>query len=98
MVPADHYILRDPVRLCLTKGKSDPSEMFSGGCVSIDHASGYVSIKHQVAINSTETARAKLTFDRYAKSQGVMIKVYHITDTVVFNDSYFMEDLLKNQK
>ena len=47
MVSADHYILRAPGRLYHTKGKSDQSYMFSGGCVFIDHASGYVSIKHQ---------------------------------------------------
>ena len=29
MVSAEHYILRDPGRLYHTKGKSDPSEMFS---------------------------------------------------------------------
>ena len=44
MVSADHYILRAPGRLYHTKGKSDHSDMFSGGCVFIDHASGYVSI------------------------------------------------------
>ena len=63
MVSADHYILRDPGRLYHTKFKSDPSDMFSGGCVFIDNSSGYVSIKHQVAINATETDKAKLTFD-----------------------------------
>ena len=62
MVYADHYILQYPGRLYHTKGKSDQSDMFSGGCVFIDHASGYVSIKHQVAINATETFNAKLTF------------------------------------
>ena len=47
MVSADHY----------TKGKSDQSEMFSGGYVFIDHVSGYASIKHQVSINATETVK-----------------------------------------
>ena len=75
MVSTDHYILRDPGRLYLTKGKSDTSDMFSGGCVSIDHASGYVSIKHQVAINTAETVKEKLAFEREAQSQGVVIKV-----------------------
>ena len=65
---AAHYILRAPGRLYHTKGKSDQSDMFSGGCVFIDHASGYVIIKHQVAINTTETVMAKLTFEREAKS------------------------------
>ena len=71
--------------------------MFSGGCVFIDHASGYVSIKHQVAINATETVKAKLTFEREAQSQGVVIKGYH-TDNGIFNSSEFMEELLKKQQ
>ena len=71
--------------------------MFSGGCVFIDHASGYVSIKHQVAINATKTVKAKLTFERGAQSQGVVIKGYH-TDNGVFNASEFMEELLKKHQ
>ena len=54
-----------------------------------------MSIKHQVAINATETVKAKLTLEREDKSQGVMIKVYH---TDIFNTSKFMEELLKKQK
>ena len=84
MVSVDHYILRAPGRLYHTKGKSDQSDMFSGGCVFIDHASGYVSIKHQVDINSTENFKAKITFEREVQSQGVMIKGYH-TDIRIFN-------------
>ena len=94
---ADHYISRASGRLYHTKGKSDQSDMFSGGCVFIDHASGYVSIKHQVAINATETVKAKLTFEREAQSQGVVIKGYH-TDNGIFNSSEFMEELLKKQQ
>ena len=55
MVSVEHYIFRAPGRLYHTKGKSDTSDMYSGGCVFIDHISGYVIIKHQVAINATET-------------------------------------------
>ena len=94
MVSADHYISRATGRLYHTKGKSDQSDMFSGGWIFIDHASGYVSIKHQVAINATETVKAKLTFEREAQSQGVLIKGYH-TDNGIFNSSEFMKELLK---
>ena len=62
MVSAYHYISRAPGRLYQKKVKSDISDMFQVGCVFIDHASGYVSIKHQVAINATENVKAKLTF------------------------------------
>ena len=89
MVSEDHYISRAPGRLYHTKGKSDQSDMFSGGCVFIDHASGYVSIKHEVAINVTETVKAKLTFERKAQSQGVVIKGYH-TDNGILDASEFM--------
>ena len=71
--------------------------MFSGGCVFIDYASGYVSIKNQVDINSTETIKAKLTFEREPQIQGVVIKRYH-TDNGIFNSSEFMEELLKKHK
>ena len=87
---ANHYILRAPGRLYHTKGKSYQSAMFSGGCVFIDHASGYVIIKHQVAIKATETVKEKLTFEREAQNQGVVIKGYH-TDNGIFNSSDFME-------
>ena len=62
MVSADHCIFLAPGRICHTKGKSDPSDILSGGCVLIDHASGYMCIKHQVDIKSTENCKAKLTF------------------------------------
>ena len=75
MVSEDHYISRATGRLYHTKGKSDPFDIFSVGCVFIAHASSYVSINHQVDINFTETVRAKNTFDREAQSQVVVIKV-----------------------
>ena len=57
MVSADHYILWDPGRIYHKKGKSYTSDMFSGGRVFIDHASGYMSIKQKLEINSTETVK-----------------------------------------
>ena len=50
MVSADQYISQAPGRIYHTKVKSDPYKMFSGWCAFIDHTSGYVRIKHQVAI------------------------------------------------
>ena len=94
---ADHYISWAPGRLYHIKWKSNQSDMFSGGCVFIDHSGGYVSIKQQVDINATETVKEKLFFERGAQSQGVVIKGYH-TDNGIFNSSEFMEDLLKKQQ
>ena len=93
IVSAYHYISQGPGTIYHTKGKSDPSEMFSGGCVFIVRTSSYVSIKHQVAIKATETVKVKLTFERGAQSHVVVIKRYH-TDNGIFNASDFIEDLL----
>ena len=59
MVSEDQYIPRSLGRLYHTKGKSDQSDMLSGGCVSIDHASGCMRIKHQLTINYTENVKEK---------------------------------------
>ena len=71
--------------------------MFSGGCVFVYHTSGYVIINHKVAINATETVKAKLTFEKKTQSQVVVIKGYH-TDNGIFNASEFMEGLFKKHQ
>ena len=71
--------------------------MFSGGCVSFDHASGFMSIKQQVAMNATEYTKAKITIEREDQSQILFIKEFY-TGNGVFNASDFMGELLKNQK
>ena len=86
MLSTYHYISQATGRLYHTKRKLDPSDMFSGGCVSIDHISGYVIINHQVDMNAAETVKAKLTFERKAQSRGVVIKGYR-TGNGIFNAS-----------
>ena len=71
--------------------------MYSGGCLLIDHSSVYMSIKHQVDINSNETVKANLTFEGEGKSQGLMINVYHTYNGII-NTSNYMEELLNNQQ
>ena len=58
--------------------------MFSGEYIFIENASGYVRIKHKVAINTTETVKAKLKFEREAQSKGVEIMKYY-TNNGIFN-------------
>ena len=59
------------------------------------HANEYLITKHQVAINATETVKAKLTFEREDKCQGVMINEYH---NDISNTSFFLEELFKKQQ
>ena len=55
---------------------------------------------NRLPVRSYEIGRAswaKLTFEREAQSQGVVIKGYH-TDNGIFNSTEFMEELLKKQQ
>ena len=69
VVYTDQYFFQDTVRLYNTKGKSYPSDILSVQCVFIDNSSFYMSIKHQVAINTTENVKSKINFDREAQIQ-----------------------------
>ena len=71
--------------------------MYSGGCLLIDHSSGYMSIKHQVDINANETVKSNLTIEGEGKSQVLMINVYHTYNGII-NTSKYMEELLNNQQ
>ena len=62
MVYADHYVLWDTGRLYHTRFKGSPSDMFSDGCIFVDYSISFMSIKHQVSINTTKTGKAKITF------------------------------------
>ena len=74
MVSEDHYTSWDKGSLYQKKGNSAQSDMFSGGCVFVEHVISFMISKNQVAINNTETVKDKITFEREAKIQGVAIK------------------------
>ena len=58
--------------------------MLSYECVFVEHTSGCTRINNQVDINNNETIKAKITFEREAQINGVVIKGYH-TNNGVFN-------------
>ena len=63
--------------------------MFLGLCVFFDHAICFVIKDNQVDINSTETVKEKITFERESQSNLVVMKgnQNHI---ILFNASEFM--------
>jgi hypothetical protein len=68
------------------------SEMFKGGCIFIDHASGFVHIEHQIGFSAIETIRAKQSFEQLALSFGVVVESY-LTDSGTFKASLFVQHL-----
>ena len=64
--------------------------MLSGGFVLVEYSSGFISTKHQIDINSSETVKEKLTFESETQIKGVIIKRFQ-NDNGVLNVSYFIE-------
>jgi len=97
-ISVDHYQSAVPGRPYSSRGSTDTKNMYHGGAIFVDHASGYLSVKHQVSLSAADTIKAKLKFEREASESGVIIQGYH-TDNGTFNAKEFMEALTAaNQK
>jgi len=46
-----------------SRGSKKIDEMYKGGTIFVDHASGLVHVAHQLTFTADETAQAKLAFE-----------------------------------
>ncbi len=96
-VSADHYQSAIPGRLYTSREGAKASDMYCGGCIFVDHSSGYIKTEHQVSLSAIDTVKGKLKYERHLAELGVRVKNYH-TDNGVFTSSYFMQCLLDKQQ
>lgn len=95
-VSVDHY--ESPAgRLYSSRGKSQGGDMFNGGMIFVDHATGYVDCRHQVSLNAIDTIKSKISFEREAFHDGVKIQAYH-SDNGIFTSKAFMEELIRTNQ
>ena len=81
-VSVDHFESRIKGRTFNSFGRST-SEHFVGGCVFVDHMSGYLQVEHQLGLSSTETIRAKQAYEKHCLDHGIMVDTY-LADNGVF--------------
>jgi hypothetical protein len=60
--------------------------------IFVDHASDLSYAYHQTSMNSEETLKSKLAFEKFAASHGVNIKHYH-ADNGRFKDKLFSKSI-----
>jgi hypothetical protein len=75
-VSSDHFICKAKGCLFTSAGKSLRQDMFSGGCLFIDHASSFVHVEFQVHLNTAESLEAKDKFERMCRDVGVVPQAY----------------------
>ena len=98
-ISVDHFIIRTPGRLIEGNGQKKISgDMYSGGCIFVDHASGYIHIILQAHMNTHETLAAKISFEEMCTQHGVVPLKYLTDNGTAFLSEEFVESLKEFQQ
>ena len=95
-VSVDHFESRLLGRTFDSYGKPS-SNQYKGGCIFVDHGSGYVHVEHQLGFSAVETIRAKQNFEKKAIDHGVIIQSY-LTDSGAFKANAFVDHIRNNSQ
>ena len=90
-VSVDHFESRLLGRTFDSYGKTS-SDQYKGGCIFVDHGSGYLHVEHQLGFSAIETIRAKQNFEKLALEHGVIIQNY-LTDSGAFKANAFVDHI-----
>jgi hypothetical protein len=75
-VSVDHFHSKPYGRRLNTYGKEADDKKYTGGCIFVDHSSGYVHVELQSHLNSHETLKAKEQFEAMCSTTGIVIQEY----------------------
>jgi hypothetical protein len=96
-VSVDHFESRLKGRTYTSFGRTT-SDQYVGGCIFVDHMSGYMHVEPQLGFSSSETVRAKQSFEKFALDNGVIVEEY-MADNGVFKANAFVKHIQDhNQK
>jgi hypothetical protein len=97
-VSVDHFTCSTKGRLYTSAGKTKDSEMYDGGCIFVDHSSGYVHVEFQTTIDTHETLKAKQQFELICRDYGVVPQQYQSDNGKPFKSQGFTESLSTFQR
>ena len=86
----DHFKVTNHGRLYTSRGKTHPDMMYSGGCIFVDHATGFAHIEHMISFTAMETIQAKRKFEKKMLDMGVLVQSYQ-SDNGIFASADFMD-------
>jgi len=91
-VSVDHFYATHKGRLYESYGRTKEDKMYMGGCIFVDHASGYIHVEHQVGLNTHETLKAKRAYESECYEMGVGVQNYQ-SDNGTFASKEYENDL-----
>ena len=92
-VSVDHFINSTKGRLFSSAGKTIDSELYVGGCLFNDHASGFVHVEFQTHLTTHETLMSKENFELMCRDHGVIPQSYLSDNAKCFTSKDFAERL-----
>ena len=87
-VSVDHFESRLKGRTYTSYGKTT-SDQYIGGCIFVDHMSGYIHVGHQLGFSGSETIRVVQEYEKLAFDHGVVVDQYK-ADNGVFKARKFV--------
>ena len=95
-VSVDHFESRLLGRTFDSYGKAS-SATNKGGCIFVDHCSGFLHVEHQLGFSAVETVRAKQAFEQLAMHHDVVIESY-LTDSGAFKAKVFVNHIRSHEQ
>ena len=89
----DHFICSTKGRLFTSCGKTKDSNLYCGGCIFVDHASGHVHVELQPSLHSHATIEAKEAYEAFCRDLGVVPQKYLSDNGAAFTSSKFKKHL-----
>ena len=96
-VSVDHFKVTTPGRLLETRGSTSVDKTYKGGCIFVDHATGFIFVHLEIHQTASETVQGKQQFERHLFEYGVSVQKYQ-GDNLVFSSREFTLELLQNHQ
>ena len=92
-VSVDHFLCSTKGRLLTSKGRTAEKDMYSGGCLFIDHASNHVNVEFQQHLTTHQTLEAKEKYELACRDIGVVPASYLMDNAPCFTAAEFKAKL-----
>jgi GAG-pre-integrase domain len=92
-ISIDHFLCSTEGRLFTSAGKTAKDEMYVGGCLFNDHASGFVHVEFQSHLTTHETLMSKENYELMCRDNGVVPQSYLSDNAKCFTAKEFAEKL-----
>ncbi len=83
-ISVDHFICSTRGRLLTSTRKTKRNDMYTGECIFVDHASGFILVEHQVNLTFQKTLKAKESSERMCCNTGVTLLEYLANNSKAF--------------